>query len=109
MAHRSLRIGWGGGTAPFGRPTTTVTASPESSPDCRNTAFDAPPPRAASQGRVERSGPAKQATWVNDAGAVTTTVASSMGTSHPFPMAFQYSSTWSANPLSPPSTRYVIR
>ena len=39
------------------------------------------------------------------AGAVTVTDACSIGTSQSAPMAFQYSSSWSGNPFSVPSTR----
>ncbi len=39
------------------------------------------------------------------AGALTRTEARSIGTSHCAPTAFQYSSSWSANPFSVPSTR----
>ena len=41
-------------------------------------------------------------------GASTWTVTSSIDTGHSSPIAFQYSSSWSANPFVAPSTVYTI-
>ena len=56
----------------------------------------------SSQGSEEPVGPWKQVTWVMMPGVVTSTVASVMETGHSSPMAFQYSSSWSANAFSAP-------
>src|SRR5919197_2579486 len=104
--HRSLRIGWGSGTAPLGRPTTTVIPSYGWRFDWAKVAVD-PFAWACSHPRVDPVSPWKHAVPVRSAGADTCTVARSMGTSHEFPMAFQYSSSCSGKPLRAPRTSYV--
>jgi len=72
--NRSSRIGLGGGTAPFGMPTTTVRAPPGEMVLCANVAV-VPLLVALPHGRVDRSGPLKHATCVMSAGASTVTLA----------------------------------
>ena len=103
---RSSSTGVGSGTAPLGNPTTTVTPLYGPSAPCANR-DSAPRTTALSQGRVDPSYPWKHATSVISAGARTVTVAASMGADHSVPMAFQYSSSWSLNPLRAASTVYV--
>lgn len=91
--HRSRRIGPAKVTAPLGMATTTVKPSPGPIWAWLNCATPSVKTTACSQGPVEPGGPAKQAARVTATGALTRTVAWSMGTSHRFPTAFQYSSS----------------
>src|SRR4029450_10109256 len=76
---RSSRIGFGGGTAPFGIATTTVKAPLGGMSLWVNVAV-VPPLVALAHGSVDRRGPPKQATCVMSAGASTETVARWIGT-----------------------------
>src|SRR5437867_4090699 len=102
--HRSSRIGAGLGTAPTRNPTTTVSPSYGFSWSWVNVAVSPWSPLDW-QGRFEPCGPAKHAIFVRLTGALTFTVASWIGADHSVPMAFQYSSSWSAKPFRAPSTR----
>src|SRR3989440_11771306 len=75
---RSSRIGFGGGTAPFGMPTTTVRAAAGGMSLCVNVAV-APLLVALAHGSVDRRGPLKQATRVMSAGASTVAAARWIG------------------------------
>ena len=90
----------------MGKPTTTVTPLYGPSALCANRA-SVPRTTALSQGSVDPSYPWKHATSVTSAGARTVTVARSIGADHSVPIAFQYSSSWSRNPLRAASTVYV--
>ncbi len=63
---------------------------------------------ALSHGRLEPNEPELHATFWMAAGAVTVVFASTTGTVQSVPTPFHTSSSWSANPLSAPRTRYVI-
>ncbi len=90
--HRSTSIGPGEAAAPLGMATTTVRPSRGPSPAWLKCAIPAAMP-ACWHERVDPAGPAKQAARVTGAGALTDTLAWSMGTFHWFPTAFQYSSS----------------
>ena len=105
--HRSSRTGTGSGTPPFRKPTTIVSPSEGSRPLWEKPAT-APARVASEHGSRDPPPPPKQATSVISAGAVTRTVARSMGTDHSVPMAFQYSSSCSENPFRAASIRYTI-
>ena len=85
---RSSRIGFGGGTTPFGIATATVMPLNGNRSLCANDAVD-PSVVALSHGRVEPNEPWKHAVAVIAAGAWTETVAWSMITAHSCPIAFQ--------------------
>ena len=89
---RSSRIGFGGGTAPFGIATTTVKA-PAGGMSLWVKVAVAPLLDAPAHGSVDRRGPLKQATCVMSAGASTVTVARRIGTVHPGPIALRFSSS----------------
>src|SRR5205814_9823684 len=104
---RSSRIGFGGGTTPFGMAATTVRAAAGGMSPWLNVAVG-PLLVALAHGSVDRRGPLKQATGVMSVGASTVTVARWMGTVHPGPIALRFSSSWSGNPLSTPRSVYVM-
>src|SRR6476661_869446 len=85
---RSSRIGFGGGTAPFGMAVTTVRAPAGGMSVWVNVAV-APLLVALPHGSVDRRGPLKQATRVMSAGASTVTAARWIGTVHPGPIALR--------------------
>src|SRR5215207_10428943 len=85
---RSSRIGFGGGTAPFGMAVTTVMAALGGMSLWVNVAV-VPPLVALVHGSVDRSGPLKHATCVMSAGASTVTVARWIGTVQPGPIALR--------------------
>src|SRR6266498_4062103 len=87
---RSSRIGFGGGTAPFGMATTTVRAPLGGMLLWVNVAV-VPPLVALAHGRVDRRGPLKHATCVMSAGASTVAVARWIGTVQPGPIALRFS------------------
>src|SRR5215207_10884320 len=74
---RSSRIGFGGGTAPFGMATTTVMAALGGMSSWVNVAV-VPALVAPAHGSVDIRGPLKHAIRVMSAGAVTRAVARSM-------------------------------
>jgi hypothetical protein len=104
---RSSRIGFGGGTAPFGMATTTVNAAPGAMSSCVNVAV-VPLLSALAHVSLDSTGPLKHPTRVISAGAWTLTVARSIGTVHPGPIALRNSSSWSSKPLSTPRNVYVM-
>ncbi len=71
--------------------------------DCSNRA-SLPRTRLPSHGRVEPGGPEKQIASVISPGVRTSAVALAIEVSHSGPIAFQYSSSWSANAFSAAST-----
>src|SRR5918996_3636702 len=66
--NRSSRMGLGGGTTPFGIPTTTVNAAPGAMLLCENVAV-APLLLLVAHGRLDRTAPLKHAICVMSAGA----------------------------------------
>ena len=98
------RIGATSPATPFFIPTTTVSCWPASS---TRVVAKSPWPVVDDSRQVSREpvSPSKQRVQRRPlAGAVTVALASLMGTAHWFPVTFQYSSSWSANPFSAPFT-----
>ena len=91
-------------TAPFGSPTTTVRAEYGARPAGCAKATLPSAGTTSPHGRLLPTGPAKQACCVEAPGSSTVAVAARIGACHSAPMAFQYSSSWSSNALSAPST-----
>ena len=100
----ALRIGATSPAMPFFMPTTTVSCWPASS---TLVAAKSPSPAVDDSRHVSREPVSPWKQWVQrspPAGTVTVALASLMGTAHWFPVTFQYSSSWSLNPLSAPFT-----